>query len=484
MFDDFDDNDSAGDDLFSHIDIEQALLKYRQLSEDQSVFFSEDEIETLSYHFFVNSQLDDQLAIVEQGLYLYPNKVDFMVEKASIYSMKNQNREALEIIHEAKEIEPYNPLVHKMEAEILMDLDRIDEAETSFNSALENSEFEDDEFIIETYIHYAQLISQNGKLDKANRLIEKALKRYPNQDLLFNQLTLNFISNNAYPEGIEYFKKRIDNDPYSYLSWYHLGRLYELTNKQELALSAYEYSSLASNDSKNALFNMGGILESKGEYTKAIDNYLACVKGTGDLYPFICIARSYLALEDGPMARYYLEKAKNLEEMLPEYNYLIGYSYLSDNQALKALPFFKKVFNEDHEDFAALKGIFTCYSELEDFESFETLFKDQYKNNYDLLLSNWKEMAATLYQNEMDVLLEEFLIEIKTIKKMANELDGVMICIRYDQQPSESNKDVIISRLINQFEDTLESVKLFCTDLYDNEDFKRTLDIYHTDNEQ
>src|SRR5690606_38376109 len=133
-------------------------------------------------------------------------------------------------------------------------------------------EFEDDEFIIETYIHYAQLISQNGKLDKANRLIEKAIKIYPNHEQLFNQLTLNFISNNAYPDGIDYFKKRIDNDPYSYLSWYHLGRLYELTNKQDLALSAYEYSSLASSDSKNALFNMGGLHESKGEYEKAIDN--------------------------------------------------------------------------------------------------------------------------------------------------------------------------------------------------------------------
>lgn len=147
------------------------------------------------------------------------------------------------------------------------------------------------------------------------------------------------------------------------------------------------------------------------------------------------------------------------------------------------MPFFKKVFDEDNEDFAALKGLFTCYSELEDFESFEKLYREQYKSNYDLLLSNWKEMAATLYQNEMDVLLEEFLIEIKAHKKMANELDGVMICIRYDQQPSESNKDVIISRLLTQFEDTLESVKLFCTDLYDNEDFRRTLDIYQTDNE-
>lgn len=483
MFDDFEDNDPSGDDLFNQINIEEALRKYQQLNDNQSVFFSEDEIEGLSYHFFLNNQLEDQLSIIEHGLYLYPNKVDFMVEKASIYSMRNQNREALDIIMSAKEIEPYNPLVHKMEAEILMDLDRIDEAETSFNSALENSEFEDDEFIIETYVHYAQLISQNGKLDKANKLIEKAIRQYPNNEQLYNQLTLNFISNNGYNDGIEYFKKRIDNDPYSYLSWYHLGRLYELSNRQDLALSAYEYSSLANSDSKNAFFNMGGINEGNGEFEKAIENYLSCVKGSSDLYPFICIARCYLALDNGEMARYYLKKAANLEEMLPEYNYLIGYSHLTDDQPLKAIPYFKKVFDEDKEDFSALKGLFACYSELEDIQGFEKLFREQIETNYDLLMANWKEMASTLYQNESDALLEEFFTEVKSNKRMLNELEGVMICISYDLEPSDSNKEIIISRLINQFDDTLESVKLFCSDLYESDDFRRLLTIYQTNNE-
>lgn len=483
MFDDFDENESAGDDPFNNVNLEAALIKYKKLSEDQSMFFTEDEIEALSYHFFINSQLEDQMAIVDHGLYLYPAKVDFLIEKASIYSLRNQHREALEIIHQAKQMEPYNAIVFKMEAEILMDLDRIDEAESCFNSALENSEFEDDEFIIETYVHYAQLISQNGGLDKANKLIEKAIKRYPNNEQLFNQLTLNFITNSNYNEGIDYFKKRIDSDPYSYLSWYHLGRLYELTNKQDLAFNAYEYSSLASGESKNALFNMGGINESKGEYEKAIDCYVACVKGNNDLYPFICIARCYLALEDGAKAREFLEKAIKLEEMLPEYNYLIGYSYITDDEPLKALPFFRRVFEDDKEDFAAFKGMLTCMDELDDMEAFENLYREQFDTNYDLLMNNWKEMAGQLYQSEADVLFDEFIQEVKSNKRLANDLEGVMICIRYDQEPSESNKESIISRLITQFEDTLESVKLFCSDLLDSEDFRRAVEIYQTDNE-
>ena len=483
MFDDFDDNDPSGEDFFNNVDIDETLQKFNQLAIDQSVFFSEDEIEALSYHFFINNEQDNQMAIIDHGLYLFPNKVDFLVEKASILSMKNEHAEALTVIRMAKANEPYNAIVHKLEGEILIDLDLLEDAEESFILAIEFSEFEDDEFVVDIYINYAQLLSQNSQLSKANKLIEKALKLYPNNEQLYNQLSLNFISNSQYDKAIDYFKQQIDIDPYAYLSWYHLGRFYELSNMQDLALNAYEYSGLANSNSKNAFFNIGGIYESRNDYQKAIDNYSNCVKNEGDLYPFICISRCYLALENGEMARFYLKKATNLELILPEYNYLIGYSYLTDKEPLKALPYFKKVFKEDQEDFTALKGIFTCYAELESDKEFETLFKEQLDTNYDLLLINWKEMASVLYHSEADTLLEQFLLEVKANKRMDNELEGALICIKYDQEPSESNKDSIISRLINQFDDTLESVKLFCTDLYDNDDFQKLVTIYQTDNE-
>lgn len=483
MFDDFDDNDPGGEDFFNNVDIDETLQKFQKLNNEQSVFFSEEEIEALSYHFFINNEQDNQMAIIDHGLYLFPNKVDFLVEKASILSMKNEHTSALEVIRIAKSNEPYNSIVHKMEGEILIDLDRLDDAEEAFILAIEFSEFEDDEFVVDIYVNYAQLLSQNSHLNKANKLIEKALKRFPNNEQLFNQLSLNFISNSQYDKAIDYLKKQIDQDPYAYLSWYHLGRFYELTNQQDLALGAYEYSGLANSDSKNAFFNIGGIYESRGNFEKAIENYNNCIKNQGDLYPYICIARCYLALENGEMARLFLKKAANLEQILPEYNYLIGYSYLTDKAPLKALPYFKKVFKEDEEDFTALKGIFTCYAELESDAEFEELFAAQMDTNYDLLIINWKEMASVLYHSEADALLEQFLLEVKSNKRMDNELEGALICIKYDQEPSESNKESIISRLINQFDDTLESVKLFCNELYENDEFKKIVEIYQTDNE-
>ena len=481
MFDDFDDNDAGSEDFFSQTDIEETLKKFNLLNSDQSIFFSEEEIEALSYHFFLNNQHKDQMTIINHGLYLYPNKVDFLIEKASILCMSSIYDEALKLILVAKSLEPYNAVIHKMEGEIMCDLDRPIEAEESFILALEFAEFEDDEFVIDVYNSYGQLLSQNEEVSKANKIIEKGLKHFPENEILFNQLALNFISNSLFDQATLYFKKIIDTNPYSHLAWYQLGRIYEMTDLKDLALEAYEYSSLANKDSKNAFFNLAGLYENKSEYNKAIENYQQCIKNNGDVYPFICVARCYLGIDEPILARNYLKKAQGLEDILPEYNYLLGYSYLTEKQARKALPYFEKVYKEDKSDFAALKGILTCFSDLEKLNEIESIYNALKFENKELIHENWKELASVLYISEMDALLEDLIFEIQTISEYRDDLNCVLNVIKYDQNPSNKNKEVIMSRLIHNFEDTLESVKLFCHTLIDeDEEFKNMIQIYQS----
>lgn len=484
MFDDFDDNEPNGDEFYNNTDIEETLVKFQKLDQDQSVFFSEEEIEALSYHFFINNQYKEQMKILEHGLYLYPGKVDFLIEKASVLSIDNLYQEALECVLQAKNAEPYNALIHKIEGEILCDLDKPEEAEVCFKMALEYSEFEDDEFVIDVYINYAQMLSQDSRLDKANYVIEKALKQFPENEILFNQLSMNFIAGNRYDKAIEYFKNHIDLNPYAHFAWYHLGRFYELTNQKKQALQAYEYSGLASVESKNAFFSLGSLHENNGDYNAAIENYLLSIKGVGDLYPYICLARCYLGLEKGELARSYLKKAKALDDLLPEHHYLTGYSYLIDKEALKALPYFKKVYKDDKNDFSAVKGIITSYSELDRFKDIEDMYNEIKKNNHELIIDNWKEFASVLYLSEMDEVLDDLLIEIRSLPQFQEELNCVLNAIKFDQEPSNDNKEKILSGLIHNFDDTLETVKLFCHELYEDDiEFKQLIATYQNDTE-
>ena len=128
-----------------------------------------------------------------------------------------------------------------------------------------------------------------------------------------------------------------------------------------------------------------------------------------------------------------------------------------------------------------MKGILTCYSDLEKLIEIEHIYNGLKLENKEIIHENWKELASVLYISELDALLEDLIFEIQTISEYKDDLNCVLNVIKFDQNPSNKNKEVIMSRLIHNFEDTLESVKLFCHTLIDeDEEFKNMIQIYQS----
>ena len=80
-------------------------------------------------------------------------------------------------------------------------------------------------------------------------------------------------------------------------------------------------------------------------------------------------------------------------------------------------------------------------------------------------------------------LFAEILGEVRALKIYDQELEIVMKVIRYDQQPSNQNKEAIMKYMIDHFDDTVESIRTFCPELFINdEDFKLNYNLYKSDN--
>ncbi len=484
MFDDFEEEDENFDDLFSKIDIEEALIKYEKLKKNDSVFFSEEDIENLSYHFLIKGDKEQQLAIINHGLTIYPTNIDFIIEKAEIYWKQKDIGSALELLNKAKGLSPFDPLIYNIEGLILTDIDQFDEAEDCFKVALEHA---DEELLVDVYIGYAQMLCQDNRNEKANELIERGLYNDNENELLFNQLGLNFIANGTYSEAIAYFMKRTDLEPFSYNTWLQLGRFYEINGNQEEALNAYDYAGIVNKDAKKAFFSMGSIYESKEAYEKAIENYKLCKKTEGDVYPDLCIARCYLALSESDLARLHLKNAKTLGDFLPEYHYLLGYSYLADEQPIKALPYFKRLIKDDPEDFSSQKALITCYADLNKIPELLAAYKKIKKQNKELFFDHWKDFASIFYHSELDEMFDDLIQQVEQISEYQIELEVIKKIIKYNHSPSMKNKEVIVKFLIKDYHDTVESVKLFCPNLYfEDEYFKLNLHLYNIEdnNEQ
>ncbi len=479
MLDNFENEDDEDfDDFFDAEEIETALEKYRIWKETGSIYFLEEEIEALSYHFFIEGKRAEQLEVIEHGLLLYPNSVDLMLEKANYHSLKSENDKALEVLNKAKEIAPYDATIANLEGVVLTELKLYDEAEYAFDRALENCEQEDD-LEIEVYINYAQSLCMAGKNRKATRIIEKGIRKYPKSEMLYNQLGLNFIEGNDFRNAIAYFEEKVNEEPFNDNYWHQLGKYLEISGQDNEALSAYEYAGLINEKADNAFFSIAGIYEGKLEYLKAIEKYKQCIKSDGDVYPYICISRCYLALNDSKLARYYLKKAQFYGDFIPEYQYLLGYSFLIDSDPLKALPYFKRLIKADDKDFASFKALLACYAELDKRKDLDATIKKLKKVNRDLYYENWRGIASIFYLSEFMDLFNEILSEVKALKIYDLEIEIVMKVIKYDQQPSRVNKEAIVACMPDNFEDTVESVRTFCPELYTNDEyFKLNYNLY------
>ena len=123
MLDNFGNEDNEEfDDFFDAEEIESALEKYQLWKETGSYYFKEEEIEALSYHFFIEGRRAEQLEILQHGLLLYPTNIEIMIEMANYHSMKNENEQALDILLKAKNIAPYDASIANLEGVVLGNL--------------------------------------------------------------------------------------------------------------------------------------------------------------------------------------------------------------------------------------------------------------------------------------------------------------------------------------------------------------------------
>ncbi|MDP2174384.1 MAG: hypothetical protein Q8K70_00590 [Bacteroidota bacterium] len=482
MYDDFEDE---SDDHFDDedFDISEALVKFESLNLNDNVFFSEDEIDALNLHFLMKGELENQITIIDHGLYLYPNKVDFLIDKASIYVDKKQLHLALDFIEKAIILNPLNSEAYKLKAEILSDLNDFINAELVYQKAIELSAFDDEFQTIDLYRSFADMYCSNDDLNKANNVITDALTRFPKSDALYHQLVQNHMSFGSLDNAIPILKARIDKNPYSDIDWLFLGRVYELIRDKENAKEAYEYSLIINSKSFDASFHLGCIYEDAKEYEKAIEHYTISKKDDEDFYPEVCIARCYLAIDNGISARKHLLKCKDFQDLIPEYEYLTGYSFLVEKQPKKAIPYFEKALLEDREDISVIKGLLVSYFELNQLDKIYDFYTQQKDLNDDFIIENWKDFASVFYLSGLIDLYDKIVNEVEGIKEHQGQFLNVLSIVKYDKFPNSENKKQVIENLFLDFSETIENVKLFCPDLLEEDkEFKEAL-IYYKNNQ-
>lgn len=467
------------------IDIKKTYKKFKTLEKNSSVLFSEEEIRGLIFHFIIRHDVESLKRIIEHGLFLYPKNMSFHVSKISHFVETEQFDKALEAIKKAQLVDSNHPEVLKWLAEIQMENEDLDEAVITINKALLNCSEETLFLKNDLYISLADLYCNMKKHQKAILVLEKAISEIEENEVFYQEIIEIFSENDKLVHAVTYFKNRIDQNPYSYKDWFYLGDTHMKLKDFENAYEAFEYCSIIDANALYPFFLMATCKEFQNKYQEAIQLYIKSIRDSEDHYPYLCVARCYLDLNELDQAKLYLKKCKNNSLFEFQYNKLMGSILIEEGKIKSAIKFLQKSYDENPYEVETIQLLMNCYIDLNMREEFEEIFEEIQEDD-ELVTDYWKDWMVYFYQNEMIDKISEIATFAYECSEIDNkDVDNLQLVINFALTQKPRIKEVIIKNLIEDFDETHENLMLICPDLTSTDkEIQKAINYYNNSQDE
>ncbi len=194
-----------------------------------------------------NKQWDKAREATLTAVNIDPTFTDGWVNLAYFYEKLGEEEKSNEAYRKAYELEPLNMEYAKNVAVREFNAGNAEEAEKILGKIIEEGEPD-----VVVYSLQGRVLMQQGKLDAAKEVYDKALEDNPEDaDLLFDYGALLFSTKENYDEAADYFKRVIEIDPDNSDALYNLTlALYQAENYEQAASWGEK---LVANDPQNNL---------------------------------------------------------------------------------------------------------------------------------------------------------------------------------------------------------------------------------------
>lgn len=420
------------------------------LRNKETVHFAEDAYEDIIAFYSEKGKFKEALKACNIALTQYPFSTDFKLEKAQLLLYIGNYDQALEMIESVEVLQPYDLDTCLLKSNALCFLGKFDEAIETLDKVLEFHQESADEI----YFSLGLVYQNWGKLEEAVECFKETILRNISHEPATFELTYALESLNKLSEGIKFYEKIIDNEPYSHLAWYYLGEIHDRMSKQAEALQAFEYATLIKDDFSDAYFGMGTAYMNLGEYLKAREVFQKVLDIDQDEDPetYCHLAATYEKSGNHHQAIEYYRKAIRSDALWDEAWYGVGSCLYAQEKWFEALSVFKKAteLNPDNP---------TYWLALADTEyEFGNLFSaiDAYQNAAELdpfnanIWLNWSfvyheqgnsEKALNVIEEGLEELPDDssllyrqiaYLMSMGSYKEAFNRLE-IALALHYDQ---------------------------------------------------
>jgi tetratricopeptide (TPR) repeat protein len=345
-----------------------SLHKFESMLKTNKVlFFDSEEFEEIILHYLDMGKSNLAKKALKLALEQHPKSTGLKLVQIEMLIFDDKLDLADKMLNELYAIEPTNEEIYIQKANIYSKKDDHNKAVELLNEALK---YTDDLADVYNLIGMEYLFMDNLELAKEN-FIKCLEEDFEDQSALYNVVYCHeFLDQNK--EAIAYLMKYIEKNPYSEIAWHQAGRLYYGLKEYENAVRAFEYATYIDDEFVGAFMENAKALERLNRYEEAILNYQRTITlDDPTSYALLRIGKCYEKLGNKKEAIKYFTQTVHEDPLLDKGWIAITDFYVRQKNYQKALFYVNKALEIDNQNstywkrYATINGAMNFFEEAE-----------------------------------------------------------------------------------------------------------------------
>lgn len=324
-----------------------SLSKFESMLKTNKVlFFDSEEFEDIILHYLDTGKINLAKKALKLGLEQHPRSTGLKLVQVELLVFDDKLDLAERLLNELYALEPTNEEIYIQKANIYSKRDQHDKAVEFLKVALK---YTDDYADVYSLIGMEYLFMDNLELAKEN-FIKCLDEDTEDHSALYNVVyCFDFLDQNL--EAIDFLNGFIDRNPYSEVAWHQLGRQYYAIKDYEGALRAFDYATLIDEFFLGAFLEKAKSLERLKRYREAIECYNITMElDDPTSYALLRVGKCHERLGEHEKALKFYLKTVHEDPLLDKAWIAITDFYIRRKNHQKALYYVNKALGIDNEN--------------------------------------------------------------------------------------------------------------------------------------
>lgn len=309
--------------------------------------------------------IDEAIDLAEFGIKRYSYRTRFYILLGDLLASDSSYDQALKVVNQGLLASPFDAELIILKTRILCALEEYIEAEGLLDALLSQSFFIGESAL---YIARAYLAKAQKNYEEMYFFAKLAFELDPHLKSVHQVYGDAVELSREYTDSVMFLNDLIDENPYHYLAWFHLGHAYSSLGRYDRAITAFEYAFIAEKNYRPAYLECADLCVELGHYRKTILVNLEIRERFGEnAESYAQMTKSYLKLNLHKEANEHVQALASLDSEHEELWILKGECYINEKDWKMAIMSFKKALMNDEENDEYLFKIARCYEKLKDF---------------------------------------------------------------------------------------------------------------------